>query len=77
MPRPTRSRLDCGGLSYCSAGGSGYSAEPFPNGLPFPGSFDQDGDGFGTITAGPTGDFQLHTRAPSDKIGSGDTSSSA
>ena len=73
VPQADSVELDCGGLTYCSAGGSGYSAEPFPNGLPFPGSFDQDGDGFGAIKAGPTGDFQLHTRAPSDKIGSGDT----
>jgi hypothetical protein len=65
--------LDCGGLTYCSAGGTGWAAEPFPNGQPFPSCCDSDGDGYGTITAGPTGDFQLRTRAPSDKIGSGDT----
>ena len=73
VPQADSVELDCGGLSYCSLGGTGYSGEPYPTGLPFPGSFDQDGDGFGTITVGQTGDFQLKTRAPSDKIGSGDT----
>ena len=65
--------LDCGGLSYCSAGGTGRGAEPYPDGTPFPDQFDADGDGLGSITRGPTGDFQLRTFARSDQIGSGDT----
>lgn len=65
--------LDCGGLSYCSAGGTGRASEPFPAGPPFPAAFDADGDGLGTITRGATGDFQLRTFAPSAAIGSGDT----
>jgi hypothetical protein len=57
-------QLDCGALSYCSAGGTGRTAEPHPDGAPFSG---------GTITRGPTGDFQLRTLAPATKIGAGDT----
>lgn len=64
--------LDCGSLSYCSAGGTGQS-----NNQPFPGSaggaFDSDSDGLGTITRGSTGDFQLQTKATSSAIGAGDT----
>jgi hypothetical protein len=57
-------QLDCGALSYCSAGGTGRTAEPHPDGAPFSG---------GTIARGPTGDFQLRTFAPATKIGAGDT----
>jgi hypothetical protein len=64
--------LDCGSLSYCSSGGTGLS-----NSLAFPGtaggSFDPDSDGFGTITKGGTGDFQLQTKATSAAISAGDT----
>lgn len=67
--------LDCGGLTYCSMGGTGSS--PPPIGTPFPdvrgGVFDPDGDGFGTIERGPTGDFQLVTGARSSSIAGGDT----
>jgi hypothetical protein len=67
--------LDCGGLTYCSLGGTGES--PPTAGVPFPGtaggSFDPDGDGLGTITKGATGDFQLATRATSSAISGGDT----
>jgi hypothetical protein len=73
VPSADSVELDCGGLSYCSLGGTGFAAEPFPNGQPFPACCDQDGDGLGTIDKGPTGDFQLRARATSDKIGSGDT----
>jgi hypothetical protein len=66
------SELDCGVLSYCSSGGTGQN-----NNQPFPGaaggSFDADGDGFGSITRGGTGDFQLITKAKSSTIGAGDT----
>jgi len=67
--------LDCTGLSYCSAGGTGTA--PPTGGSAFPGtaggSFDPDGDGFGTITKGPTGDFQLGTGASTSTISAGDT----
>jgi hypothetical protein len=62
--------LDCLGLAYCSAGGTGTTLE---GNKPFPGDFDADRDGFGTITRGPTGDFQLHPGATSAEIGSGDS----
>lgn len=59
--------LDCGALSYCSAGGTGSNL-----GQPFPENFDTDADGLGTITEGPTGDFQLTTGASKTSIGAGD-----
>ena len=66
--------LDCGGLDYCSSGGTGMTSE---GSNPFPGTAggtgDPDGDGYGTITKGSTGDFQLLTKTTSDKIGSGDS----
>jgi hypothetical protein len=70
---PGTVQLDCGKLVYCSPGGSGRASEPFPDGQPFPGCCDPDGNGWGTITAGPTHDFQLRTLAPASRIGSGDT----
>lgn len=67
--------LDCTGLAYCSAGGTGTA--PPTGGSAFPGtaggSFDSDGDGFGTITKGATGDFQLGTGASTSTIAAGDT----
>jgi hypothetical protein len=60
--------LDCGGLSYCSAGGTGRALE----GGAFPGAYDDDGDGLGAIFAGTTGDFQLGVGATTSEIGSGD-----
>lgn len=69
--------LNCTGLSYCSPGGSGKNMSTGvidPNAAPaFPDASDADGDGFGTIEAGITGDFQLFTGARSSEIGSGDT----
>lgn len=70
--------LNCTGLSYCSAGGTGKNLSDSSGGSPtdapaFPGSYDTDGDGFGTIAAGSTGDFQLSTGATSSEIRSGDT----
>jgi hypothetical protein len=62
--------LDCLGLAYCSAGGTGTT---LVDNQPFPGALDPDGDGFGTITRGATGDFQLHPGATSAEIGSGDS----
>jgi len=68
------SELDCGALTYCSAGGTGTA--PPNSGAPFPGlageAFDLDGDGFGTITRGGTGDFQLAPGAGSADIKAGD-----
>ena len=73
--------LDCGGLPYCSAGGTGtrISGPDGPGGTvdPFPTCCDTDGNGFGTIsgsTTGPTGaEFHLAPNASSSEIGSGDT----
>lgn len=60
--------LNCGSLGYCSTGGTGQY-----NSLSFPDSYDGDADGFGTMTKGPTNDFQLQTRAnPYTAIASGD-----
>jgi len=67
--------LDCGGLSYCSKGGTGraLSGGPSVSAPRFPDDFDSDNDGFGTLTRGTTGDFQLFTGAGTDAIGSGNT----
>ena len=66
--------LDCGALTYCSAGGTGIAMQGFG---PFPGdpggANDPDSDGLGTITKGSTGDFQLQTGATSGDIHGGDT----
>jgi hypothetical protein len=75
VPQADKVELDCGGLTYCSVGGTGATEIPGPTltPAPFPGpDGDDDGDGMATITAGPTGDFQLRTRATSAQIGSGD-----
>ena len=67
--------LDCGGLSYCSKGGTGIAMGSGGNPDPanaFPDAFDSDGDGYGLLKNGPTGDFQLHTGANAGEIGSGD-----
>jgi hypothetical protein len=61
--------LDCGGLGYCSTGGTGRALE---RGRPFPDDFDSDSDGFGLLSVGRTGDFQLMTGARASEIGSGD-----
>lgn len=61
--------LDCGGLLYCSPGGTGRFPTNLipPEGTPFPGSpgglFDADRDGFGRLTPGPgtvPGMYLLH-----------------
>jgi hypothetical protein len=68
------SELDCGGLSYCTTGGTGsvdQSRVPFPG--PLGGSFDTDADGNGTIEKGSTNDFQLRTGAGLAEINAGDT----
>lgn len=60
--------LDCFGLTYCSTGGTGrYNSQAFPA------SFDDDSDGAGLMSVGPTGDFQLSTLVSSaDQINAGD-----
>jgi hypothetical protein len=70
VPAGDAVELDCLGLAYCSAGGTGTT---LVGDKPFPGDFDADSDGFGTITRGATGDFQLHPGATSAEIGSGDS----
>jgi hypothetical protein len=73
---PQGAELDCGGLSYCSAGGTGTSnAEPwrgFP-GTPFPSDTDADGDGLGTMPVTERDEFRLSPNATSAQIGAGDT----
>lgn len=73
--------LNCGSLSYCSAGGTGTVSDgpPGPGGqpaIPFPGApggtYDPDGNGKGLLRAGNTGDFQLKTNASSEAIKAGD-----
>jgi hypothetical protein len=59
VPTGDRVQLDCGGLVYCSPGGTGHVL----GGAPFPG---------GEITRGSTGDFQLQVGAKASQIGSGD-----
>jgi hypothetical protein len=74
---PQDTELDCGGLSYCSERGTGRveANPPMPGvlGAPFPGMFDTDGDGLGTMPLNATGEFRLVPGAPATKIGSGDT----
>jgi hypothetical protein len=60
--------LDCLGLSYCSSSGTGrYNNQPFPD------NYDDDSDGAGLMSVGPSGDFQLSTLVSSaDQINAGD-----
>lgn len=70
---PVTAEMDCLGLSYCSLGGTGTTLAQGPTpGKAFPGEFDADGDGQGTLEAGQTGDFQLSPNAAPSAIGSGD-----
>ena len=63
--------LNCFGLSYCSSGGTGTTAE---GNKAFPDEFDSDGDGFGKIERGSTNDFQLRPNVHSTSaIKGGDT----
>src|SRR4029077_14612656 len=77
--------LDCGGLSYCSPGGtgevvSGYSTAGMPQSVPFSNYFDTAGFG---VLVGPgaaplranngTPEFSLMPRATADQIKTGDT----
>lgn len=75
LPPGTTVKLDCGGLSYCSTGGSGQLAGG-PGalaGAPFPACCDPQGSGLGTIAGGADGYFSLWPLAGSSQIGSGDT----
>jgi hypothetical protein len=76
VPSDGKAQLDCRGLSYCSAGGSGRIRQPggFDPGPSFP----QDGATFGTLTpdanATPSGGAQttLYPMASARQIASGD-----
>lgn len=74
---PANTELDCGGLSYCSTGGSGrVEADPPMGGVlgdPFPSTFDTDDDAMGTMPLNARGEFRLVPGASSTRIGSGDT----
>lgn len=50
LPQGADIELDCGGLSYCSPGGSGFA---ITRDRRFPEQFDADADGFGTLTPVP------------------------
>jgi hypothetical protein len=69
--------LDCGGLTYCSNGGTGRVRPPDGRdpGPSFPSCCDPDGDGFGTMTStpGPGGpEMVLYPIATAAQIRSGD-----
>jgi len=70
--------LDCGGLSYCTSGGTGRVRAPggFDPGPNFPSCCDSDGDGFGTMTGTPSPaggqEMQLYPLATAAQIKSGD-----
>ncbi|MEA2393428.1 MAG: hypothetical protein QOJ82_1319 [Solirubrobacteraceae bacterium] len=68
VPQADSVELDCGGLVYCSKGGTGRVLQAGA----FPDAYDDDNDGFGTLTRGATGDFQLGVGATAAQIGSGD-----
>lgn len=81
VPSADSVELDCGGLTYCSKGGTGQVevfSGPQRGSHPFPGDFDADNDGFGDMIAasrqGPGGpEFTLLPHAASAQIGPGDT----
>ncbi|MGC2374360.1 MAG: hypothetical protein WA484_10845, partial [Solirubrobacteraceae bacterium] len=73
--------LDCGGLSYCSAGGTGVHLDnqhfPFQiNPEPFPSCCDENGNGLGSLDPNPNGKgglgLLLAPRATADQIRAGD-----
>jgi hypothetical protein len=70
-----QAELDCGGLSYCSKGGTGRIRGERDPGPSFPDCCDSDGDGLGEMTGqpGPGGtEMQLYPMATSAQIKSGD-----
>ncbi len=73
--------LDCGGLSYCSAGGTGVHLDnqhfPFQiNPEPFPSCCEANGNGLGSLDPNPNGKgglgLLLAPRATADQIRAGD-----
>jgi hypothetical protein len=85
VPTGDQVSLDCGGLSYCSAGGTGQlQTNPAPNvpKQPFPSCCDPSGDGFGNLRGqdalGLGGDGNpnnwgfFYPSATSSQVGSGD-----
>jgi hypothetical protein len=84
VPQGELMELDCGGLVYCSPGGTGITATPPEEGnasLNFPACCDPDGNGFGNLRGpgaaplrriGEGDEFSLNPSATSTQIGSGD-----
>lgn len=84
VPQGELVELDCGGLVYCSPGGTGITATPPEEGnarSEFPACCDPDGNGFGNLRGsgaaplrriGDGDEFSLNPSATSMQIGSGD-----
>ncbi|HWH45896.1 MAG TPA: hypothetical protein VNT32_14345 [Thermoleophilaceae bacterium] len=68
--------IDCGGLTYCSIGGTGRTTN-VPTERKFPECCDPDGDGYGTLQPTVVGpdfrSFHLAHNATPSQIGTGDT----
>ena len=64
--------LDCGGLIYCSRGGTGTINLPGDRHVPFPACCDPDGNGLGNLTPTPPGGSPLKLRPNTTQIGTGD-----
>lgn len=75
--------LDCGGLTWCSAGGTGMRAAGLPNFMnvgpyaqPFPACCDPDGNGLGSLDVNSAGQhglsLNLEPHATTDQIRPGD-----
>ncbi|HEX2232456.1 MAG TPA: hypothetical protein VHG69_03735 [Thermoleophilaceae bacterium] len=76
VPKADSVELDCGGLIYCSLGGTGRTTN-VPTEEKFPECCDSDGDGHGTLRPTVVGPdfvgFHLAHGATSSQIGTGDT----
>jgi hypothetical protein len=76
VPKADSVELDCGGLTYCSLGGTGRTTN-VPIEEKFPECCDSDGDGYGTLRPTVVGPdfvgFHLAHGATSSQIGTGDT----
>lgn len=76
VPKADSVELDCGGLTYCSVGGTGRTTN-VPVERKFPECCDSDGDGHGTMRPTVVGPdfvgFHLAHGATSAQIGTGDT----
>lgn len=64
--------LDCGGLTYCSRGGTGTINLAGGQSLPFPACCDPDGNGLGNLTPTPPGGSPLVLRPNTAQVGTGD-----